>query len=227
MTAIKMRPTRRLRSIREMNVAAEHLDHYRFHLDSQLMRLPVEVPLWEGGMVAVTLGGPWKNRKREKVLAAWGVPAMLDNLPSLVHLPEGGWGVFEIPSMPDVYSFMVKAAKAADSVLYLDVLAHIVLFSRMTLSEAFSVAMDCVRLDPFAENHPQQRANDWALLGAAVVNVWEARTNTGAHVGDAERVARLMHELLGMLSGWSIRQAELELATRRARLTKGTNSWTS
>lgn len=225
MTLTTQRPPRRLRALREINNAAEHLEHWRFHLHAQTMRLPAEVPLWEDGMVPVALGGPWKNREREKVLAAWGIPPALDDLPALVHMPEGGWGVFELSSMPDIYAFMVKASKHVEAAFYLDLLAHVVLFSRLTLSEAFAVAMDCVRLDPLSADFPQQRANDWALFGAVIVSTWEARTNAGAHLGDPERVARLMHELLSLLNDWSIRQAEIELAERRARLRR--NQWIS
>lgn len=218
MTAtLTQRPTRRLRQLRLIAETSRHLDHFRVHLEDQILALPPEAPLWDGGQVSVTLGGPWKGRDRDRVLTAWGVPLVMHDLPALVHLPEGGWGAFEIPPMPDVYAFMVKSSKHPEAVVYLDLLAHVLLFSRLTLSEAFSTAMDCVRLDPMVDRWPQLRVNDWARFGAAVVNVWEARTNAGAHLGDLERIARLMHELMGLLNGWSIRQAELDLDERRTR----------
>lgn len=216
-SALRIRPSAQVLDRRTLNQEAEHLEHLRRHLGLDLDLSPRAPVQWERGTVSVTLGGPWKSRDWGKVLTAWGVPFELHDLEALAHLRGGGWALFALPPMPDVYAYMAKAAKHPEAIMYLVPLARLLVFSTLTLSEATAVVLDCARLDPIGEKAPRVSASEWARVGLTIINAWQARHGS-ASVGDAARLAGLMAELKSIIAERGIAQLELELAERRAAL---------
>ena len=126
--ALTMRPGRALRRIAKINEADMHIQHHRSYLQAE--RFESQNREWNRPPIPITLGGPWKNREPVKILKAWGAPSSHEELEVFVHFREGGWGVFELPSMPDVYAFVAKARKHADAVTYLELLCKIALIGK-------------------------------------------------------------------------------------------------
>lgn len=214
---LSLRPSAQLRARRALNLEAEHLDHFRQHLNIEKRRLSTAPAEWERGTVPVTLAGPWKNRELSKVLAAWGVPTELHDLEQLAHLRGGGWALFALPPMPDLYAYMAKVAKHPEAIGYLVPLARLAIFSTLTLSEAAALVLDGVRIDPLADSAPGASANEWVMVGLTVIDAWQARRGSTS-VGDEVRIAGLLAELKVILADRQIAQLELELAERKAAL---------
>lgn len=142
----------------------------------------------------ISLGGPWKNRAPEKVKAAWGIPATMDDLPLLVHLSRGGWNAFALPPLPAVYAYATKAAKHADAAHYLNLLAEAALFSQYPLSEATAVIGHLMDVDFRKDQHPQHWANDWAMVVIAVANARDARRRHPEALGTVSVVEQFIAE---------------------------------
>jgi hypothetical protein len=216
-------PQDRARRATELAREARMIKWAHGHLtDGCVERRHHVTPEWAGQTHPIALAGPWKNRERGEILAAWGIPAKLDGLDSLPLLPAGGYGVFGMPPRVDVYAFIAKAAKHTDSCTYLHLIAQVALHSQWVLSEALVVVADCMALDPRPGlGHPREAANDWALVGIQAANVWEARTNGGGvWLGDVERINELVRALSKQCAQWQIMQEELSLSDRKAAFTR-------
>lgn len=211
-----MRAGRNLLDIRDQNRSLAHLRDAASHFVGAPARSLV--PDWDGGIRTITLGGPWKNREAEKIKTAWGVPPQFDDLAALVHFYAGGWGVFDLPAAPTVYAFISKAAKHPDAITYLVLLAEVALHSRLTLSEALGLVLDCAALDPLQDDHPRASATEWARVGIHAVNVWQKRAQDGgAGVGDEPMCLARIHQMKAILASRHIAQAELDLADAKRR----------
>lgn len=216
---VTQRAPRRLAQLRAVNEEARHIEHFKFHVRAAARDWKKALPSTSHGPVPLTLCGPWKNREATKILAAWGVPENLQDLDMLVLLTDGGWGVFEVPHMADVYAFLGKTAKHPDAITYLVLLAKVGLFSQLMLSEALRVVVECARLDRLAVRYPRESANEWAAVAVLAVDVWQARTFAGGvRLGDVERCSELMGEMRTLLAERQIAQLELDLVARRAAL---------
>lgn len=219
----------RLRKTARLNEDLEHLAHHRAHLRNDLSRtlggLAVQPsgipPLKLDAPVRVVLGGPWKMRELPKVLSTWGLPGAIDGfeaLDLLVHLSNGGYGILELPSMAKVYAYAAKAAKHSEAAAYLELLAAIALRSQLTLSEAASLIRELADMDWRRDRVPKEWAAGWAVRALRLVDTWQARTASGERIGDAIRLAEILHELRYDVADAQIRQLEIDIAKRREHL---------
>jgi hypothetical protein len=204
----------------------DHLRHAAAHFaERRYAHAQASGPAGRG--IPLVLGGPWKNRERDKVMLAWGIPWKLTQLESLPLLSLGGYRLFAVPGMPELYAFMAKVAKHPDAITYLEVLARVALHSQLTLSEALAVVLDCARLDPLQAAHPGRSSSEWASVAIQAVDTWQARHQAdGVGLGDEERAYELMGELRHIVASRRIAQAELDLEKARGRLYGRDQRWT-
>lgn len=211
----RTRPSRNLRAMQRLREDADHITHFRLHVELAMPRL--EEPSGRFRDIPVTLGGPWKKSELDKIRDAWGIPQELDMHGS--HFSEGGWRVFRIPPLPEVFAFAAKAAKHSEAVVYLELLASVVVRSQLTLSEAALVVLELVSLDPVASGHPRERANGWAAFGIVMIDLWESRHQSdGVGVGDVGALAERLGELRRIVGLWQVEQMEMDFERRRKEL---------
>lgn len=209
------RAPRTLRAIRALNEDRRHLEHHTLHIP----RLVVEGALPDVlDPVTVTLPNPRNVTDIEKLLKSWGIPLSHHGLDMFAHHHDGGWGVFRLPPMVEVYSWVVKAAKHRDAVIFLHLLAMVALWSHLTLSAALALISELAEVDPRRDTHPGQWAEDWALVHLSAIDAWQARQESYRGLGDVVAVAQHVHDFRVARDEASIRVAEMELEVRRAKL---------
>ena len=205
--------TKRYRLDRELVATAKYLT------TSEIGLRTVTPPTWNGETIPVTLTNLRKGQEYAALMKAWGIPLRFDDLEALVHLSRGGWGVFTLPPMIDVYAWISRAVKHPEAVQGLDLLARVAIHSQLTLSEAAPLIVDMARLDQLATTHPSARANHWLSIAIHIVNAWQARADvTGAvgdGLGDVPLLAERLAELRDMCAQWQVAQLELDLERRR------------
>lgn len=214
-----VRASRVLRAQSVLNEERRHLEHHRLH---------VTRPVVEGAMpdvlepVSVTLPNPRNVNDTGKLLKSWGIPLSHQNLDGFAHHHDGGWGVFHLPPMIDVYTWVGKAAKHRDAVAFLHNLGMVALWSQLTLSAALALIHDLTVIDPRREDHPRPWAEEWAFVHLSAVDAWQARKESydSRGLGDVVAVAQSLHDFRVARDEALIREAELELAARRAKLHK-------
>ncbi|MGO5205645.1 hypothetical protein ACTQ2S_08190 [Parolsenella catena] len=143
-----------------------------------------------------------------------------DRQPS-AHSVDGGWRWYQV-SMPDVYGYINASSQRQDAVGHLALVASVVPYSQLTLSEAVGVTLDMMRLDPRPElGHPSKAATDWAEHGLGLIDCWQARQlrYQGRGLGDVETLARRIDALRVMCARWHVHQAEMDLAAAKDKLT--------
>lgn len=136
------------------------------------------------------------------------------------HAVDGGWQWYQV-SMPDVYCYIAAASTRKDAVDHLSLVAGVVPYSQLTLSEAAGVTLDIMKLDPRPGwGHPRDAASEWAEHGIRLIDCWQARqTRYGCRgLGDLEALAQRVTALRAQCGQWHVQQAQMDLDAAKARV---------
>lgn len=211
-----MRPSKTVMRAANLNQERQFIDAVAGIMHSaERQRVSIPEPVESG--LQITLPTFRKNDSRESFFKRAGIPLKLQDLDALVLQPQGGWGIFKLPPMPEVYVWLGKAAKHPNAAFYLNILAKVSAFSQLSLSEAAGLAVECLRLDPRKTVGADYAACEWAEVAIMFVNAWEARQERfkSEHLGDVVGLAERLAVFRSTTQDLSLAALEYQLAERR------------
>lgn len=203
------------RILRQLERDLAHLGHGYLRRRPAVSPELVAAELVAPAPVKVTFGKPraLNGRTWDRIAPGAG------SSPPSAHMVDGGWRWYQV-SMPDVYCYIAAASTRKDAVGHLSLVAGVVPYSQLTLSEAVGVTLDMMSLDPRPGwGHPRFAASEWAEHGVGLIDCWQARQTRyeGRGLGDLEVLAQRVAALRGMCSLWHVQQAQIELDAAKAR----------